>query len=101
MKYFDPMDIILSVFFYFKKFTMKGDMSDLQYTAVHLRELSALLIYHQEYSRPRRERINKRLIPVAEVKPTKPAKRCENEPPELVDLASEDDVPLINLKDSH
>ena len=53
--------------------------------------------------RAKRKKINKRLIPIAEVKPMKRMRETESEnnpPPEVVDLASEDDMPLINFRDS-
>ena len=102
VKYFDPQDIILSVFFYLKKFSLKGDMWALQYTAIHLREFTALMLHQRNYMRAKREKINKRLIPIAEVKPMKRMRETESEnnPPEVVDLASEDDMPLINFRDS-
>ena len=52
--------------------------------------------------RAKREKINKRLIPIAEVKPRKRMQEIESEnnPLEVVDLASEDYMPLINFKDS-
>ena len=102
VKYFDPQDIILSVFFYLNMFSLKGDMWALQYTAIHLREFTALMLHHKNYMRTKREKINKRLVPIAQVKPMKRMREIEgeNKSPEVVDLASEDDLPLINFRDS-
>ena len=76
-------------------------MWELRYTAMHLREFIALMIYHRQYNRAKRERITKRMIPIAEIKPTKRVKsESENNSPAVVDLASEDDLPLINFRES-
>ena len=56
-------------------------MWELRYTAMHLREFTALMIYHRQYSRAKRERITKRMIPIAEIKPTKRGKEWERKQP--------------------
>ena len=60
---------------------------------MQLREFTALMITKQ-YNLAKRDRITKRMIAIAEIKPTKRVKNeSENNPPEVVDLASEDDLP--------
>ena len=67
MKYFDPDDLMLSVFFQFKKFENKGKMWELKYVALGLREFTALLRYNKEGHRA----TLKREKPIAIVKPRK------------------------------
>ena len=65
MKYFDPDDLMLSVFFQIKKIENKGEMWELKYVALGLREFTALLRYNKEGHRA----TLKREKPIAIVKP--------------------------------
>ena len=48
MKYFNPDDLMLSMFFQMKKFENKGEMWELKYVALGLRKFTALLRYNKE-----------------------------------------------------
>ena len=70
MKYFDPDDLMLSVFFHIKKVQNQGEMWELKYVALGLREFAALIVYNKE-----KQRLTvKRVKAVATVKPTKQLK---------------------------
>ena len=69
MKYFDPEDILLSVFFHIKRFDRKGNMWELRYVSLGLREMAALLRFNRDYKTSKRERAVKREKPTASVQP--------------------------------
>ena len=95
VKYFDPQDIILSVFC-FKKFASMETRWSLviPQCICGTNDLSQTV-----QSSETRE--SQRMIPIAKIKPSKRVKKVsENNPLEVVDLASEDDLPLVNFRDA-
>ena len=60
---------MLSVFFHITRFDRKGDMWELRYVSLGLREMAALLRFNRDYKNSKRERAVKREKPTASVQP--------------------------------